>query len=56
MLAANYFMNGMFQDMTLIPMIHMLLFFMAGLTVNAQLMTEKVEQVSDALPAVGAPA
>jgi O-antigen ligase len=35
-LAANYLMNGMFQDMTICTMIHMILFLMAGLTVNLQ--------------------
>jgi hypothetical protein len=36
-LAANYLVNGMVQDMTIIPMIHSILFFMAGVTVNVQL-------------------
>jgi hypothetical protein len=35
-LAVNYLMNGMFQDVTIIPMMHTILFFMAGLTVNLQ--------------------
>jgi hypothetical protein len=26
----------MFQDMTIIPMVHMILFFLAGVTVNLQ--------------------
>jgi hypothetical protein len=36
-LAVNYLINGMFQDMTIIPMMHTILFFMAGVTVNLQL-------------------
>jgi O-antigen ligase len=34
--AANYTANGMFQDMTIIPMVHMIVFFMAGMTMNLQ--------------------
>lgn len=34
--AANYFMNGMFHNLTIIPMVNMILFFMAGLTMNLQ--------------------
>ena len=34
--AANYLVNGMFQDMAIIPMVHMVLFFLAGVTVNLQ--------------------
>ena len=34
--AANYLVNGLFHDMTIIPMVHMILFFMAGVTVNIQ--------------------
>ena len=33
-LMANYCMNGMFQDMSICTMVHMVLFFMAGVTVN----------------------
>lgn len=33
---ANYAMNGMFHDMSIIPMMNMLLFFLAGVTVNLQ--------------------
>lgn len=31
-LLANYLVNGMFQDVSLIPMVNMLLFFLAGIT------------------------
>ena len=30
---ANYFVNGMFHDVTLIPMINMVLYFLAGAVV-----------------------
>jgi O-antigen ligase len=33
-LLANYFSNGMFQDVSIMPMIHMVVFFLAGLTAN----------------------
>jgi O-antigen ligase len=35
-LAANYLVNGIFQDMTIVPMVHMILFFLAGVTVNLE--------------------
>jgi O-antigen ligase len=35
--AANYVMNAMFHDMAIIPMVHMILFFLAGVTVNLQM-------------------
>jgi O-antigen ligase len=34
--AANYVMNGMFHDMSIIPMVNMILFFFAGVTVNLE--------------------
>ncbi len=34
--AANYFVNAMFHDMSIIPMVNMFLFFLAGVTVNVQ--------------------
>ena len=34
--AANYVVNGMFHDMSVIPMVNMFLFFLAGVTVNVQ--------------------
>lgn len=34
---ANYVPNAMFQDMSIIPMVNMILFFLAGVTINLQL-------------------
>ena len=34
--AANYLVNAMFHDMSVIPMVNMFLFFLAGVTVNVQ--------------------
>ncbi|MEM6469992.1 MAG: O-antigen ligase family protein [Planctomycetota bacterium] len=42
-----YFCNGMFQDVMIIPMVHMFLFFLAGLTIRVKL--EGLEQA----PAAG---
>jgi hypothetical protein len=36
-LFAAYFGNGMFQDVTIVPMVHMTLFFFAGLTMGVYL-------------------
>ena len=36
-LMCAYFANGMFQDVTIVPMVHMTLFFFAGLTVGQYL-------------------
>ena len=33
-LLCAYLANGMFQDVTIVPMVHMTLFFFAGLTVG----------------------
>lgn len=48
--AANYIMNGMFQDMAIIPMVHMILFFLAGVTINLQLQAAKCESQTAAVP------
>jgi O-antigen ligase len=34
--AANYLVNAMFHDMSVIPMVNMFLFFLAGVTLNVQ--------------------
>jgi O-antigen ligase len=49
--AANYFVNGMFQDMTIIPMVHMFLFFLAGVTVNLQAQAAKYDGRQSAVAA-----
>jgi len=51
--AANYLANGMFQDMTIIPMIHTILFFMAGVTVNVQTQAAEWEDRTAAVVASG---
>jgi hypothetical protein len=37
--AANYLVNGTFHEMSVIPMVNMFLFFLAGVTVNVQRQT-----------------
>ncbi len=39
--AANYLVNAMFHDMSVIPMVNMFLFFLAGVTVNVQAEAEE---------------
>ena len=51
--AANYLINGMFHDMTIIPMVHMILFFLAGLTVNLQTQAAEWEGRTAAVVASG---
>jgi O-antigen ligase len=41
--AANYVPNGMFQDMSIIPMVNMILFFLAGVTINLRLRAAEFE-------------
>jgi hypothetical protein len=43
--AANYAVNGMFHDMSVIPMANMLLFFVAGVTSGAKPRAEVQEHV-----------
>jgi hypothetical protein len=52
-LAANYLVNGMFQDMTIVPMANMILFFLAGLTVNVQAQAAEGNRPQIAVAAVG---
>jgi len=52
-LAANYLVNGMFQDMTIIPMVHTILFFLAGVTVNLQTQAAEWEGRTAAVVASG---
>jgi O-antigen ligase len=40
-LAVNFLMQGLFHDMTIMLMMHMILFFMAGVTVNLQARSEE---------------
>ena len=47
--AASYLMNGLFQDVVIMSMIQMYLFFMAGLTVNLQARSATAESHSLAL-------
>lgn len=52
-LAVNYLANGMFQDMTIIPMVHMILFFLAGVTVNLATEAAELGQGQPALATAG---
>ncbi len=45
-LMCAYFANGMFQDVTIVPMVHMTLFFFSGLTVGQYLKYHSTGQVS----------
>ncbi len=48
---ANYFVNGMFHDVTLMPMINMVLYFLAGAVVAIRQDAEGVVCVSESDPA-----
>ncbi|MGB7344473.1 MAG: O-antigen ligase family protein [Pirellulaceae bacterium] len=48
---ATYFCNSMFHDMLIIPMVHMFLFFMAGIAVTINQRGFSTEPVAAAVPA-----
>lgn len=54
-LAMNYLLNGMFQDMTIISMVHMILFLMAGVTVNLQIRAAESNDHMEAVVALEEP-
>jgi len=53
-LLANYFAVGMFQDLSLIAMVNMVLFFLAGITAGLRPYAEPAETLGDERPEAAA--